>query len=47
MLLEYTVGNMMLKKMGNETGSKYAGMKVIYCSNTNCDLLSCLVNAES
>ena len=28
MLLEYVVGDMMLKKMGNETGSKYAGMKV-------------------
>jgi len=27
-LLEYIVGDMMLKKMGNETGSKYAGMKV-------------------
>merc|ERR1719206_1648338 len=27
-LLEYVVGDMMLKKMGNDTGSKYAGMKV-------------------
>jgi len=27
-LLEYVVGDMMLKKMGNDTDSKYAGMKV-------------------
>ena len=27
-LLEYMVGDMMLKSMGNETDSKYAGMKV-------------------
>ena len=29
-MLEYVVGDMMLKKMGNDTGSKYAGMKVKY-----------------
>ena len=28
MLLEYTVGDMMLKNMGNETDSDYAVMKV-------------------
>ena len=27
-LLEYTVGQMMLKNMGNNTDSDYAGMKV-------------------